>query len=364
MKKFDEINIIPFIDIMLVLLAIVLITASFISQGKIQVNVPKASSTVAFKSDELAKLLTVTADKQLYFNDKPISQEALEKEIAELEDLLGSERKIRSVICKELEQVAKKYGQDRKTGLVYDHEIAEPEEEETPDYPVTVFLSREGYFKKITPQSLRMSGEQKFKEGDGLLLSRETTNNQELLVFTDRAQVYKTRLSDFPDGKASALGDYLPGKLGFDEGEGFFAAVFPGDYTGNLLFVFENGKAAKVELSGYATKTNRRKLTGAYSDKSPLRAVFHLTEEEQIALYATDGRCLIFSTAQLAVKTTRATQGVAVMSLKKKAVLERAARLAESGIQNPARYRTRTIPAAGALLREDDLEEKQMTLEL
>lgn len=160
------------------------------------------------------------------------------------------------------------------------------------------------------------------------------------------------------------LGDYLPGKLGFDEGEGFFAAVFPGDYTGNLLFVFENGKAAKVELSGYATKTNRRKLTGAYSDKSPLCAVFHLTEEEQIALYATDGRCLIFSTAQLAVKTTRATQGVAVMSLKKKAVLERAARLAESGIQNPARYRTRTIPAAGALLREDDLEEKQMTLEL
>ena len=233
-----------------------------------------------------------------------------------------------------------------------------------PDYPVTVFLSREGYFKKITPQSLRMSGEQKFKEGDGLLLSRETTNDQELLVFTDRAQVYKTRLSDFPDGKASALGDYLPGKLGFDEGEGFFAAVFPGDYTGNLLFVFENGKAAKVELSGYATKTNRRKLTGAYSDKSPLRAVFHLTEEEQIALYATDGRCLIFSTAQLAVKTTRATQGVAVMSLKKKAVLERAARLTESGIQNPARYRTRTIPAAGALLREDDLEEKQMTLEL
>ena len=290
--------------------------------------------------------------------------DSLEKEIAELEDLLGSERKIRSVICKELEQVAKKYGQDRKTGLVYDHEIAEPEEEETPDYPVTVFLSREGYFKKITPQSLRMSGEQKFKEGDGLLLSRETTNNQELLVFTDRAQVYKTRLSEFADGKASALGDYLPGKLGFDEGEGFFTAVFPGDYSGSLLFVFENGKAAKVELSGYATKTNRRKLTGAYSDKSPLRAVFCLTEDEQIALYASDGRCLIFSTAQLAVKTTRATQGVAVMALKKKAVLQRAVLLAQSGIQNPARYRTRTLPAAGALLKEDDLEEKQIALEL
>ena len=291
--------------------------------------------------------------------------ESLEKEIADLEATLGSEKKVQALICKELEQVAQKYGRERKTTLVYDHELQqEPDDEPENDYPVTVFVSREGYFKKITAQSLRMSGEQKFKEGDGLLLSRETTNDQELLVFTDRAQVYKTRLSDFADGKASALGDYLPGKLGFDEGEGFFAAVFPGDYTGSLLFIFENGKAAKVELSGYATKTNRRKLTGAYSDKSPLRAVFHLTEEEQIALYATDGRCLIFSTAQLAVKTTRSTQGVAVMSLKKKAVLERAARLAESGIQDPARYRTRTIPAAGALLREDDLEEKQMTLEL
>ena len=291
--------------------------------------------------------------------------DSLEREIAELEDLLGSERKIRNVIVQGA-GAGRRRSTARTAKPASSTTTRSPSRRKTdvPDYPVTVFLSREGYFKKITPQSLRMSGEQKFKEGDGLLLSRETTNDQELLVFTDRAQVYKTRLSDFPDGKASALGDYLPGKLGFDEGEGFFAAVFPGDYTGNLLFVFENGKAAKVELSGYATKTNRRKLTGAYSDKSPLRAVFHLTEEEQIALYATDGRCLIFSTAQLAVKTTRATQGVAVMSLKKKAVLERAARLAESGIQNPARYRTRTIPAAGALLREDDLEEKQMTLEL
>ena len=290
----------------------------------------------------------------------------LEADIARLKDILNSPAKIKRVIIDELAAVAKQYGEPRRSEILYEAELPEDEDEDEgmPDYPVTVFYTREGYFKKITPQSLRMSGEQKFKEGDGLLLSRETTNNQELLVFTDRAQVYKTRLSDFPDGKASALGDYLPGKLGFDEGEGFFAAVFPGDYTGSLLFIFENGKAAKVELSGYATKTNRRKLTGAYSDKSPLRAVFHLTEEEQIALYATDGRCLIFSTAQLAVKTTRATQGVAVMSLKKKAVLERAARLAESGIQNPARYRTRTIPAAGALLREDDLEEKQMTLEL
>ena len=300
-----------------------------------------------------------------YILKRTAETDALEKDIADLEATLESKRRIRGIIIRELKEIIRKYPSPRRTGIVAAESVAQmPAEDLVPDYPVQLFLSREGYFKKITPQSLRMSGEQKFKEGDGLLLSRETTNNQELLVFTDRAQVYKTRLSDFPDGKASALGDYLPGKLGFDEGEGFFAAVFPGDYTGNLLFVFENGKAAKVELSGYATKTNRRKLTGAYSDKSPLRAVFHLTEEEQIALYATDGRCLIFSTAQLAVKTTRATQGVAVMSLKKIAVLERAARLTESGIQNPARYRTRTIPAAGALLREDDLEEKQMTLEL
>ena len=168
--------------------------------------------------------------------------ESLEREIAELEELLGSEKKIKAVICKELDAVSSKYGQPRKTQLVYDHELELPDEPDVPDYPVTVFISREGYFKKITPQSLRMSGEQKFKEGDVLLLSRETTNSAELLVFTDRCQVYKTRLSDFDDGKASQLGDYLPGKLGFDEGESFFDAIFPGDYSGNLLFVFENGK--------------------------------------------------------------------------------------------------------------------------
>ena len=233
-----------------------------------------------------------------------------------------------------------------------------------PDYPVTVFISREGYFKKITPQSLRMSGEQKFKEGDALLLSRETTNSAELLVFTDRCQVYKTRLSDFDDGKASQLGDYLPGKLGFDEGESFFDAVFPGDYSGNLLFVFENGKCAKVELSGYATKTNRRKLTGAYCDKSPLISVIELPQEEELALYASDGRTLIFSTALLASKTTRATQGVAVMALKKNAKLVRVRTLADSAIGNQARYRAKSLPAAGALLRQEDTEEQQISLDL
>ena len=290
--------------------------------------------------------------------------DSLEKEIAELEDLLGSDKKIKAVICKELEAVSAKYGQPRKTLLIFDHEQEEPDEPDVPDYPVTVFLSREGYFKKITPQSLRMSGEQKFKEGDGLLLSRETTNSAELLVFTDRCQVYKTRLSDFDDGKASILGDYLPGKLGFDEGESFFAAIFPGDYTGNLLFVFENGKCAKVELSGYATKTNRRKLTGAYSDKSPLVAVLELPQEQELALYASDGRTLIFSTALLAAKTTRATQGVAVMALKKNAKIVRVQALSDSAIGNQARYRAKSLPAAGALLRQEDTEEQQISLDL
>ena len=290
--------------------------------------------------------------------------QSLEREIAELDALLASERKLRGVICKELDHVAAKYGQARKTQLVYDHALAVEDEPDVPDYPVTLFVSREGYLKKITPQSLRMSGEQKYKEGDGPMLTQETTSSAELLVFTDRCQVYKTRLSEFADTKASSLGDYLPGKLGFDEGESFFCACLPENYEGNILFFFENGKAAKVALSAYDTKSNRRKLTGAYSDKSPLKAVLCPAEDAQIALFASDGRTLIISSAQLAVKTTRATQGVAVMTLKKNAVLARAALLETTPIVNPARYRARSLPAAGALLRQEDSEEKQISLEL
>ena len=291
--------------------------------------------------------------------------EELEREIAELDALLQSEKKLRGVIVKELNAIAEKYGEPRRTGILYDSVSYEPDDEpETPDYPVSVFVSREGYFKKITPKSLRMADEQKFKEGDSLLFSCETTNAAELMVFSDRCQVYKARCADFEDTKASALGDYLPGKLGFDEGENFFALCMPGDYSGSVLFVFENGKVAKVELAAYQTKSNRRKLTGAYSDKSPLKALFRLTEDVQLALYSTEGRALVFSTAQLAAKTTRATQGVAVLTLKRKASLCRAVELERSGIVNAARYRTRTLPAAGALLRSEDAEEKQMELEL
>ena len=289
----------------------------------------------------------------------------LEGEIADLRDTLNSPRKLKNVIIKELQAVADKFGQPRRTEILYDAQEAAPEEEDdVPDYGVTVFVSKEGYLKKMTAQSLRMSGEQKFKEGDSLSFSRETTNRAEFLVFTDRYQCYKSRLSDFDDGKASQLGDYLPQKLGFESGENLVALVFCGDYKGFILFFFENGKAAKVPLSAYETKTNRKKLTGAYSDKSPLIKAVALDADEQMVVYSTDGRAAIFSTAQLLPKTTRNTQGVAVMTLKKKATLRDAVLLTQSGIVNESRYRTKTIPSAGAVLKEEDSAEKQQTFEV
>ena len=290
----------------------------------------------------------------------------LEQEIADLEDTLNSARKLKNVIIKELQQVSEKFGQPRKTEILYNVEDAEPENEEdqVPDYPVTVFVSKEGYLKKITAQSLRMSGEQKFKEGDSLDYTRETTNRAELLVFTDQFQCYKTRLLDFDDGKASLLGDYLPSKLGFDQGENLLQVIFPGDGKGFVLFFFENGKVAKVPLSAYETKTNRKKLTGAFSDKSRVVKILSLESDGQIALYSTDGRAMIFSTADLLPKTTRNTIGVAVMSLKKKALLQNALLLEESGIENVSRYRMKSIPAAGALLRPEDSQEKQAAFDV
>ena len=290
----------------------------------------------------------------------------LEREIEELRDILNSHRKLKGVIKKELKQVAEKYGKPRKTEIIYNIDEIEPEDEaeQIPDYPVTLFVSKEGYLKKITQASLRMSGEQKFKEGDSLAFSQETSNRAEILVFTDQFQCYKSRLSDFEDGKASLLGDYLPSKLGMDPGENVLRVLLPGDYKGFVLFFFENGKAAKVPLSAYETKTNRRKLTGAYCDKSPLVSAMAMDADRQVALYATDGRALIFSTAQLMPKTTRNTQGVAVMSLKKKAVLSDAVPVEQCGIVNQSRYRTKTLPAAGALLKEEDSPEKQISFEV
>ena len=290
----------------------------------------------------------------------------LEAEIAELKDILGSSRKVKSVIKKELKAVADKFGQPRMTEILYQTETVEPEDEEEliPDYPVTLFVSKEGYLKKITAQSLRMSGEQKFKEGDSLAFSVETSNRADILVFTDKYQCYKSRLSDFEDGKASLLGDYLPQKLGMEQGETVVQVVLPGDYKGFVLFVFENGKAAKVPLSAYETKTNRRKLTGAYSDKSPVKSILAFQTDAQIAMYTTDGRAAIVSTALLLPKTTRNTQGVAVVSLKKKAALQNAVTVEASGIVNQSRYRSRTVPTAGAILKEEDSPDKQLGFEI
>ncbi|MCI9122266.1 MAG: topoisomerase IV [Oscillibacter sp.] len=289
--------------------------------------------------------------------------EALQEEIDDLEDILQDPRRVKKIILEELKEAAKKYGEPRRTSIVYAHELPDPvEEEDAEAYPVHVFLSREGYFKKITPQSLRMSGAQKFKEGDGLRQTFETTSSAEVMFFTDRCQVYKTRLSEFDDAKASVLGDYLPAKLGMDAGESILYMVLPGDYTGGLLFFFENGKAARVEIKSYQTASNRRKLTGAYSDKSPLKAILRIDQEQELAVYSTEPRCLIFHTALLSPKTTRTTQGVAVMTLKPKYQLETVLPLEESPITAQSRYRVRALPAAGALLRQEDTEERQLGL--
>ena len=288
---------------------------------------------------------------------------ALADEIEDLEDTLARPARIRKIIIGELEDVKKKYAVPRRTGVVYSHEVEDVEEEEAPeDYPVHLFLSREGYFKKITPQSLRMSGEQKYKEGDGPRQYFEATNNTELMFFTDKQQVYKTRASEFGETKASLLGDYLPAKLGMDAGENVVFLCLPGDYSGALLFFFENGRAARVALSAYATTSNRRKLTGAYCDKFPLVHIEQLAEDTELALETSEPRALLVHTALLAPKTTRATQGVQVMNIKPKYRLERVLRAESCGITNASRYRTRTIPAAGALLRPEDSEEKQLEL--
>ena len=298
-----------------------------------------------------------------YILKRTSETEELERDIEELESIVNNRRKLKAIIIDELKAISKKYGTPRKTGIVYASELEEPDDDEqVEDYAVTLFLSCEGYFKKITAQSLRMSGEQKYKDGDGLAVSFESTNRAELLFLTDKQQMYKARVSDFEDGKASVLGIYLPTRLKMDEGESVIAMIDPGDYKKHLLLMFENGKAARIELSAYETKTNRRKLVGACSDKSPVKAVMLIGEEFDVACYSSDGRAMIFNTALLQPKTSRSTQGVAVMSLKAKRVLEKAMPLKDSDIQNTARYRVRSIPAAGALIKGEDRAEKQLSL--
>ncbi|MDY3014269.1 MAG: DNA topoisomerase (ATP-hydrolyzing) subunit A [Evtepia sp.] len=292
--------------------------------------------------------------------------EQLEKDIADLTDLIQKPARIRREIIKQLEGVKKAYGVPRRTEILSQDQLAEETlpQEDVPSYPVHLFLSREGYFKKITPQSLRMSGEQKYKEGDGPAFHWETTSAAELLLFTDQQQCYKTWANTFDDTKASVLGDYLPARLEMDEGESLFWACLPGDYTGHLLFFFANGKVARVPLAAYQTVTKRKKLTGAYSDKSPLVAVLFLKEgqEEEILFTSTEGRALCFSSQLVPLKTTRSTQGVQVMTLKKNHKADRAAFLDQTPVVNQSRYRARSLPAAGALLKAEDQGDTQLSL--
>ena len=286
----------------------------------------------------------------------------LEEEIADLQDIVNNPGRIKKLIVAELQAVQKKYAVPRRTEIVYEYQTAAAEdaEDETPDYPVHVFCSREGYFKKITNQSLRMSADQKLKEGDSITQSVTATNRSELLFFTDKCQVYKTTAADFDDTKASVLGDYLPAKLGMDSGENPVFMAVTTDYQGYLLFAFENGKAAKVPLSAYATKTRRRKLANAYSDKARLVQALQLAEDCEVLFTSSDTRMLIVHSGLIPAKVTKDTQGVAVMALKKKHMLV-SARIYDGGFADPKRYMVRTLPGAGALPKDGDATE-QLTL--
>ena len=289
-----------------------------------------------------------------YILKKTAETDELEKAIEELEDILGSDRKIKKLIKNELEDVIKKYGQERKTQFYYASDEQEVEiEDDTPDYQCTFFLSRSGYFKKITPQSLRMSNDQKCKEGDFISQTVEATNKTEILFFTDTAAVYKSRGSDFSDTKASALGDFVPAKLSFDEGANVFKMVTTTDYSGYLIFVFENGKCAKVPLSAYATKTNRKKLTNAYGTKAKLVDLFFVEENAEIMLRSTNGRMIIFDTALLSPKAARDTQGVAAMTLKAKGTtVDKAFVIDTAKAEELSKYRVKNIPAAGSFAKD------------
>ena len=275
--------------------------------------------------------------------------EELEKAIAELESVLSSKAKVKSIIVKELEEVAQKYGQPRRSMILYADEVEEVEiTQEVPEYPVNLFFTKEGYFKKITPQSLRMSGEQKLKEGDEITQQMEEQNSAELLFFSDKCQVYKMKASDFGDIKASVLGEYVPAKAQMDENERAVYMAVTHEYDGYMLFFFENGKVAKVEMSAYQTKQNRKKLVSAYSDKSPLAAALYVKEDQEVLLTASSGRMLLFHTGLIQPKTTKNTQGVQAMNLKKGQRLM-SARLYEDGmLKNPNRYK-KNLPALGAL---------------
>ena len=288
----------------------------------------------------------------------------LEADIADLEDVLAKPARVRRIIIAELNEAAQKYGKPRRSLILYDlpQEEEAEEAEAVPDYPVTVFFTREGYLKKIQPQSLRTAGAHKLKEGDEIIRQIETRNNLDALFFTDQHQVYKVRLAELEDGKVAQMGIFVPGRLGMDEGETILDMVLTADYSGHMLFFFANGKCAKIPLSAYATKQNRRKLLRAYSDKAPLALIHYLPEETELAIRTSAGRMLLVGTAQIPEKTTRDSQGVAVVTLKKNQNITSAVPAESLALANPHRYRVRSLPAAGALLRPEDEGEQQMSL--
>ena len=286
----------------------------------------------------------------------------LERDIAQLEGILASKAKVKGIIVKELEAVAQKYGQPRRSMILYADEVEEAEiVEEVPDYPVHLFFTKEGYFKKITPQSLRMSGEQKLKEGDEITQQLEAQNTAELLFFSNRSQVYKMKAADFADTKASVLGEYIPARAQMDEGESAAYMAVTYQYDGFMLFFFENGKVAKVEMSAYQTKQNRKKLLNAYSDKSPLTAALYVREDCEVLLTASSGRMLLFHTGLIAPKATKNTQGVQAMNLKKGQRLLRVQLYEEGMLQNPNRYK-KNLPALGALPEAGENAGEQLKL--
>lgn len=321
---------------------------------------------VGFGIDEIqAEYVAEIKLRQLnkeYILNRIADIEQLEKDIAEMESILGNEKKIEHIIVTELKEVVKKYRQPRKTLLYFMTDSDEEEiDDDVPDYPVTLFMSKSGYFKCITPQSLRMAGEQKYKDGDSLYMSVETSKNAELLFFTDKCQVYKTRASEFADTKASALGDFIPAKLGFDDGENFAAMVVTTDYSGYVLFFFENGKAARVPLSSYETKTNRKKLANAYSGKSPLVKIICEINSTDILVKTDNGRALVFNTGMILPKNTRDTIGVQIINLKAKAKVDNCYALTEENISSYGKYVVKSVPAAGSSCK-DMTDPDQITL--
>ncbi len=285
----------------------------------------------------------------------------IEKDVAGLQKILGSDAEIRKVILAELEAAAEKYGRPRRSEIIYASELPEIPEDDVPDYPVNLFFTKEGYFKKITPQSLRMSGEQKLKDGDRVTQHIESTNSADLLFFTDRCTVYKAKAAEFSDTKASVLGEYIPAKLGMEEGENAVYMAVTSDYSGSMIYFFENGKASKVELSAYVTKTNRKKLVAAYSDKSPMIRCFQAEDDCEFLLTSSQGKMLLLNSASVPIKTTRNSQGIAVMTLRRGARLLKAQRYEEGMLKKPDHYR-RKLPAAGSLPDPEEGKENQLSL--